>query len=1026
MRWKIPLKKNVVRVMILQILLTFTPAGTFILSAGPDEPDFQQMVVTGKVTDSENGQLMPGVNIVVKGTTFGSISDASGKYSVAVPDRNVTLVFSFIGYSSLEVPVSGRSVVDVALVSEATALKEVVVVGYGTQRKETLTGSITAVKNEELTRSPVIGVSNSMAGLLPGVIAVNRSGQPGNTSSILIRGRNTTGDNNPLVVVDGIPGFSGWQYINPEDIESISVLKDASAAIYGVRAANGVILITTKRGKAGKPTINYSFNEGVSQLTRVPEMADAVLYAEFVNEYKARFGQPATYSEDVIQKFRSGNDPFYPNTNWYEECLKKYTAQRQHSLNMTGGSENLNYLVSGSYSFQDGIFKTGSSYFKTYSLLARIDGKINDNIKVGFDLNSALADNYNTGYPFSSLGTNLPTVPVRWPNGEYSSGVTAGDNPAAQASEESGYTRNKDQRYSAKASLDINIPWIQGLGADGYFVYTNNTGLDKTWNKPYNTYSYSYTTQNYTLVKGGPISANLTERTDNGSGGLLFLRVKYSRVFNEHSINTFIAFEQSTGRDNYFSGYRTDYYSTALDQMFAGGLTNQVANGSASESSRQNYFGRISYGFRERYLLDFNFRYDGSSNFPGDKRWGFFPGGSVAWRISKENFIQDNVSFIDDLKIRASYGQIGNDAVPSFQWLSTYSLGSTGYTFGMTPVTTPGLVAGVTPNPAITWEIAEIMNGGVDGTFWNGLLGFTIDVFKQKRSRILAKRDLAIPGNTGLTLPNENIGIVQNHGIEIQLTHQNTIGDFTYRIEGNTAYARNKIIDISEAQNVPVYQKAEGHILGAEKLYKTLGIIRTAEELASIPVYPGTRVGDLKYEDVNKDGKISDADMVRIDQTSTPEITFGSSISLSYRQFSLWAHFSGQARAWVQYHKYSKGAGHNSLKELLENRYTPGSMDSKYPIIPDSETRNMDINGFPSTFWQMNASFLRLKTLELAYSLPKDLLTKAKINSLKVFLSGTNLFTLDKLKWYDPEGDRLIGDFYPQSKVYNLGIRISL
>jgi len=1026
-RGKIFLGKNVMRyILIVQFLILMILANEFNVLAGVDENSLQQQVVTGKVTDSETGQAMPGVNVVVKGTTVGSITDFEGNYSVTVADRNATLVYSFIGYSSMEVPIGGRSSVNVALVPEALALQEVVVVGYGTQRKETLTGSITAVRNAELTRAPVIGVSNSMAGLLPGVIAVNRSGQPGQTSSILIRGRNTTGDNNPLVVVDGIPGFSGWQYINPEDIESISVLKDASAAIYGVRAANGVILITTKRGKAGKPTINYSFNEGISQLTRIPEMADAVLYAQFANEYKARFGQPPLYSEEIIQKFKSGTDPFYPNTDWYGECLKKNTAQRQHSLNLTGGTENLSYLVSGSYSFQDGIFKSGSSYFKTYSLLARFDGKINENIKVGFDLNSALADNYNTGYPFSTLGTSLPTVPVKWPNGKYSSGVTAGGNPAVEASELSGYTSNKDQRYSAKASLDINIPWIEGLGADGYFVYSNNTGLDKTWSKPWETNSYSYASQTYSYVKGGPINANLTERADNGSSTLVFMRLKYSRVFNEHSLNTFIAFEQSTGRSNWFSGYRTEYYSTVLDQMFAGGLSNQVANGSASESSRQNYFGRISYGFRERYLLDFNFRYDGSSNFPENKRWGFFPGGSVAWRISKENFIQDNISFIDDLKIRASYGQIGNDAVPSFQWLSTYALGSTGYTFGATPVTTLGLVAGVTPNASITWEVAEIMNGGVDGTFWNGLLGFTIDVFKQKRSNILAKRDLAIPGNTGLTLPNENIGIVQNKGIELQLTHQNTVGEITYRIEGNTAFSRNNIVDISEAQNVPEYQKAEGHILGAEKLYKALGIIRTEEELESIPVYPGTRVGDLKYEDVNKDGTISDADMVRVDQTSTPEITFGSTVSVSYKQFSLWAHLAGQTRAWVQYHKYSKGAGHNSLKELLENRYTPGSMDSKYPIIPDSETRNMDINGFASTFWQMNASFLRLKTLELSYTLPNDLLAKAKINSMRVFLSGTNLFTIDKLKWYDPEGDRLIGDFYPQSKVFNLGIRISL
>ncbi len=984
-----------------------------------------QQVITGTVTDKETGDAMPGVNVLVKGTTTGAITDANGQYSISVADRSAVLVFSFIGYGAQEIPAGGRSVVNVSLVPESLALDEVVVVGYGTQRKETLTGSITAVRNAELTHSPVIGVSNSLAGLLPGVVAENRSGQPGNTSSILIRGRNTTGDNNPLVVVDGIPGYSGWQYINPEDIESISVLKDASAAIYGARAANGVILITTKRGKAGKPTINYSFNEGLSQLTRVPEMADAVLYAEFVNEYKDRYGQAHFYTDEEIQKFKSGTDPFYPNTNWYKETLKKFTPQRQHSLNMTGGTDRLNYFVSGSYSFQDGIFKSGNSSFTTYSLIARVDGKISDNVKVGFDLNTALDDNYNTGYPFASLGTNLPTIPVYWPNGEPSSGIAAGNNPAIEASEISGYTRNKDQRYSAKASLDIKIPWVSGLGADGYFVYINNTGLDKTWSKPYNTYSYVPSTQTYSLVKGGPTTPQLTQESSTGSSTLTYFRIKYEKQINQHSINTFIAFEQAVGHDENFSARRVDFYSNVIDQLFAGGLTNQVTNGKASESARQNYFGRLNYGYMDKYLFDFNFRYDGSSNFPQDKRWGFFPGASVAWRLSKESFIADNLAFVTDLKLRGSYGQIGNDRVPAFQWLSTYSLGSTGYTFGMSPVTTLGLKAGVTPNPNITWEVAEIMNVGLDADILNGLLGLTVDVFKQRRTNILAKRDLAIPGNTGLILPNENIGIVENKGIEVEVSHQKVLGEFFYKIEGNFAYSHNRIIDIDEAQNVPEYQKAEGHVLGADSLYKAIGIIRTQEELESIPVFPGTIVGNLKYEDVNGDGLISDADMVRVDQTSTPEITFGASITMSYKQFSLWAHFSGQARAWVQFHKYSKGAGHNSLKELLENRYTPGSMTSKYPIIPDSETQNMDIDGFPSTFWQMNASFLRLKTLELSYMLPTDLLAKVRVNSMRVFLNGTNLFTLDKLKWYDPEGNRLIGDFYPQSKVYNLGIRIS-
>ncbi|MDD4107740.1 MAG: SusC/RagA family TonB-linked outer membrane protein, partial [Prolixibacteraceae bacterium] len=644
----------------------------------------------------------------------------------------------------------------------------------------------------------------------------------------------------------------------------------------------------------------------------------------------------------------------------------------------------------------------------------------------GFDINSAIDDNYNTGYPFSTLGTSLPTVPVYWPNGMPSSGVTAGSNPAVQASEESGYSKNIDKRYSAKASLDVVIPWVEGLGADGYFVYINNTGFDKSWSKPYLTNSYSHSTQSYSVVKGGPQTPTISETANNSSSTLTYFRVKYERRFNDHNINTFLAFEQSMGKSNYLSAGRRDFYSDVIDQIFAGGLDNQTTNGSASESARQNYFGRLNYGFKERYLLDINFRYDGSSNFPEDKRWGFFPGVSVGWRISEENFIRDNFNGIDNLKLRASYGQIGNDRVPSFQWLSTYALGSTtGYTFGRSPITTLGLTAGVTPNPSITWEVAEISNIGLDLDLWSGLLGMTLDAFKQRRSNILAKRDLAIPGNTGLKLPNENIGVVENKGLELELTHRRKVGDFNYSVGGNIAYSKNKIIDIDEATNIPEWQKREGGVLGAELLYRAVKIIRTQDELESIPVYPGTRVGDLQYEDVNDDGLISDADMVRVNQSSTPEITFGANLNLSYNRFSLWAHFSGQTRAWVQYHKYSKGAGHNSLKELLENRYTPGSMDSKYPIIPDSETRNMDINGFASTFWQMDASFLRLKSLELGYDIPGNLLSKIKINSMRVFLSGSNLFTIDKLKWYDPEGDRLIGDFYPQSKVYNLGLKIS-
>lgn len=990
-----------------------------------------QETVRGIVKD-EQGRPLQGVTITVSGSSTMTTTLVNGEFQISLEGEGRSLIFTAVGFETQELALQGQSTVAVVLKATISDLDEVVVVGYGTQKRATLTGSVATTKGEDLAKSPTVNLSNSLAGQLPGVIASNRSGEPGrDNSAILIRGRSTTGNTDPLVVVDGIQGYSGWEMINSNDIESVSVLKDASAAIYGARAANGVILITTKRGSVGKPTINYSFNQGITQPTRIPEMASSALYAEFVNDRLIISGASPKYTEEEIQKFRDGSDPVnYPNTDWYSEVLKKFSLQSQHHLNLTGGTENVKYLVSGSFSNQDGIFKKGSTNFKTYTIRSNMDAKINEYINVGLDINGALDNGnypaFSTSSLFSNLGMNLPTEPVYWPNGYPSSGIEHGNNPAVMATDATGNNNLKEQRFNAKASFDIEIPWVQGLGVDGYFTYINNTNLGKNWQTPWETYSYNKATDAYTMILGGGILLpQLTESISNGKSTLINLRAKYEKQIADHHINAFVAVEQSEDVSKEFSAFRKDYMSDALDELFAGSLTGMTANGSASESGRKNVFGRISYGFQEKYLLDFNFRYDGSSNFPKDKRWGFFPGASVAWRVSEERFIKDNLDVVDDLKLRASYGQIGNDQVSAFQWLSTYSLGNTGYPFGRSPVTSLGLTAGVTPNPNITWEVAEIMNVGLDGILGKGLLGFTLDFFKQRRSNILAKRDLAIPFNTGLTLPNENIGVVENKGVEIELTHSKNVDDLSYRIAGNVAYAKNKVIDISEPQNVPEWQKAEGHVIGADRFYRALGVIRTQEELESIPIVQGSKVGDLKYEDLDGDGRITEADMVRLDKTNTPELTFGLNLSVSYKQFALWANFAGQAKAWQYYHKYSKEGGHNSLKELLENRYTVGSMDSKYPIIPSSESEVQDVSGFHSDFWLMDATFVRLKTLQLSYSLPQDLLAKAKIRSVMIFVNGNNLFTADKLKWYDPEGNSTTGAFYPQSKIYNLGINLT-
>lgn len=994
-------------------------------------PALSQTTVSGTVTSQANGETLPGVNILVKGSGIGTVTDIEGQYSLEIPDHDGILVFSFIGFYVQEVPIEGRSRIDVAMTEDLQNLDEVVVVGYGTQRKATLTGAIASVEGKDLVHSPAINVSNSLAGMAPGLVALNRSGEPGrDNAQIYIRGQSTTGDTSPLVVVDGIQDYPGWQRINPNDIESISILKDASAAIYGARAANGVILITTKRGTEGKATFNYSFNEGITQPTRVPEMADAVLYAEFVNELMIKQGQVPKYTEEAMQKFRDGTDPYYANTDWYDEVLKDFSSQRQHNLSISGGTENGQYYVSGTHSFQDGIFKNGSTNYKNYSIVARVDTRLNDHISLGFDLNGSLDDSnypFSTSSIFSSLGNIRPDEPVYWPNGMPSAGIAAGNNPAVMATDAAGNDNQKNRRFVAKGSVDIKIPWVEGLGVDGFYYYTDHNYKRKHWQTPWITNSYNRTTGQYDVVVGGGILApQLTEYNTITTNNLFNVRLKYERQFGDHYINTFIAGEQSVGQSNDFSAHRKDFLSPALDQLFAGSLVGMRADGSASESSRQNVFGRVSYNFDEKYLIDFNFRYDGSSNFPKGRRWGFFPGGSVAWNLSEENFIKDNFNFVDLLKIRGSYGEIGNDQVPSFQWLSTYNLGSNGYPFGLAGETSLGLVAGVVPNEFITWEVAKVSNIGLDAALWRGLLGVTLEVFKQRRSNILAKRDLAVPFFTGLTLPNENIGVVENKGIELELRHANNqLGEFSYSIAGNFGYAKNKVIDISEPAGILEWQKQEGRILGSLLLYEAVGIFRTEEQLEEHPVVPGTVVGDLMYRDYDGNGVITQADMRRVPQSNIPQITFGANLSASYRQFSLWAHFAGQAKSWRQFHKHSKDGGHNSLRDLLANRYKPGSMDSKYPIVPDSELQTSDVSGFASTFWLRDASFVRLKTLELSYNLPNEWISVIGLNNMRVYVNGNNLLTFDKLEWYDPEGDHLTGAFYPQNKIYNLGVNVS-
>lgn len=991
-----------------------------------------ERTVTGTVTDVM-GEPIPGATVVVKGTTTGSVTDLDGAYSLTVPGGDGVLVFSFVGMSSVEVPIGNQNQIDVTLLEDAANLDEVVVVGYGTQRKATLTGSIAGIGSEELMRSPSTTVGSAIQGLVPGLASMQRTGTPGaDLSNILIRGQSTTGNNSPLVLVDGVPE-PDWQRISPNDIESISVLKDASAAIYGVQAANGVILITTKRGAVGKPTFNITYNQGIVQPTRIPKMASSATLAEYANEFLMRTGGDPMWTDEEIQKFRDGSDPaFYPNTDWPDEILRDFSFQNSTNLNVRGGTENVKYSLSGSYQHQGDLIEDGLHEFDNYTIRSNIDALVSKSLILSLDLNAGLGDRMAPRYGGSFGYYIAPFFPVYLPGG-YPGSLPSdqGQHPMINNTGGSGYDNDIEKRFSAKFSYDLDIPFVEGLGLDGYFFYSDQNNHRKIWSTPWTYYAWDEEAGEPVPLQGGFAAlANLEERYSNSFSNLFHFKVKYERQFGYHYLNTFLAAESSKGHYKEFSGFRRDYMAQAIDELFAGSDVNQRADGLSSENARRNFLGRLSYNYKEKYLVDFNYRYDGSYRFPKGKRWGFFPGVSVAYRISEEDFMGDN-SFFDDLKIRASYGKMGNDAIAPFQYLQSYNLRTSGVYFGDPVIPHPVIWGGVAPNPDVTWEVATMNNIGLDALIFNQSLGITLDAFQQRRSNILTTRSLEIPAYTGLILPAENIGVVDNRGLELALNYQNSLSigsGLSYSIKGNIGYARNKVVDVSEAADVPEHQKMEGRILGAGLYYKAIGIFRTQEEVDTNPIVPGTIVGDLQYLDYDNDGVITANDRIRMDKSINPEITYGLNLSGAYKGLSLYAHFAGVARAHWWIFDIARTT-HNAPAELLENRYTPGSMDSKYPWLPTWHP-DYEVSGMTSDFWVKNAAFFRLKTLELSYNLPQNLISRLSMDRLRVYVSGSNLFTISEIKNYDPEGANLgtnygSAAFYPQTKVYNIGVQVT-
>lgn len=1011
------------------LLCLFATHSSAIAARAPLPSVWQQvnLTVKGKVKDI-NGNPLPGVTVLVKDSKKGATTDEKGNYVLTDVKKDAVLVFQYIGFDAQELKVEGKTALNVVLKENQKTLDEYVVVGYGTQKKVTKTGAVSSVKGAELQQSPNVNISNSLVGRIPGIIAVNNSGEPGyDGSRIFIRGRSTLGNSNPLVVIDGFPR-DGFERMNPNDIESVSILKDAAAAIYGSRAANGVILVTTKRGKGGKPTLSYGFNQSFVTPTRLPEMADAPTYAKVVNEILKYGGDAPKYTDEQIKKFGDGSDPWlYPNTNWYDAAIKKYSLQNRHDLSLSGGTEKMSYFVSLGSLFQDGIYKNSATNYKQQNVRANLDAVVSDYIRLRFDLAGRL-ENRNfpprsAGSIFRSLMRGRPTENAIWPNGLPGPDIEYGDNPVVTGTNAIGYTNDKNYVINTNMSAVVNIPGVEGLFVDGSFAYDQNFDFYKSYIKPWTLYTLADAndpTHKLNAGSRGVSAPELTEQFSTLRQVTVNFKINYVRSFGKHSLSSFIAFEQATLRNDGFSANRRYFISDKLDQLNLGGDKEKNNAGSAFEYARRNYFGRISYNYRETYLFDFNMRYDGSQSFPKGRRMGLFPGASAGWVLSNEGFWKKSIRTLDYFKVRAAWGQMGNDQIDPFQYLSTYGFSAGGVMLGGD--LNKGLYQLRSPNEAITWEVANNYDVGIEAKILGDKLAFEGDYFLTKRSNILASRSQSMPGYTGMTLPQENIARVENKGFEMVLSHKNDIKKFHYEIIGTVTHAENKVLFFDETPNLPAYQQATGKQIGAPLYYQAIGIYKTQEEVDKSPHVGGARAGDIIFLDKNGDGVIDDLDRVRMDRTENPTWIFGLTMTAKFKNFDFTMLWQGATGA-SQYLRTESGLIGNFPMAYVKDRWTEDNINGSWPRAYDRD-REYWVNR-QNTFWFWNTNYVRLKTLDLGYNIPSKLCKRVGLQNLRVYVSGQNLVTIDKVKIFDPEAPSGSGQFYPQTKIYNVGLNVT-
>ena len=1057
---RVPIFKTKFLLMMLMVFATFSQAIA--------------QNIKGKISD-ENGDGLPGVNILVKGTNVGAITDAKGMYALNAA-KNAILVITYVGFNSKEVAVNGRTAIDIGLTADNKSLEEVVVVGYGTQRKVTVTGAVVAVQGEKLLRSPSVEITNSLAGRLPGLVVIQTSGEPGNDGAqISIRGTNTLGNNSPLIVIDGVPDRDGGiGRLNGNDIESISVLKDASAAIYGARAANGAILVTTKKGKLGKPTITYNLNVGMSQPARIPQMSSASEYAKIMNEIpiyktipseewgaawasiqsKGTYTSPsagttvnANYSPEAVKGYAAGTDKYkYPNTDWFGDAFKTWSPQTTHNLSISGGSESIKYFSSLGYVNQDAYYKNSATSYQQYNFRTNVEANVSKyivaNLGIMIRREQRRFPTESAGSIFRMLMRGRPTEPEVWPNGLPGPDIENGQNPYVITTNATGYDDRPTDYLQTNASIAITNPWISGLKLTLSGAVDKNNGIRKVWQTPWSLYSWdkiTYEADGVTPKLVGAIRSNfkdprLTETYSSLLNTNLTAMLSYDKqLTGKHNIGAMIGVTKENFSGDNFSAFRRNYISPAIDQLFAGGSLQQNTDGSAYNRSRLGYYGRLQYNYSDKYLVELIGRYDGSYIFPEASRFGFFPGVLLGWNVSKEDFFK--VPAIDYMKIRASYGQMGNDQVfynnqlQEYAYLSTYGFGN--YPINGQVATT--LVETSLANPNFTWERANNYNLGIDMSLLNNKIDVILEYFYNRRDQILIQKTGSTPASSGITslLPPVNAGIVDNRGFEFNIGYNGKASkDLTFRAGINGGYAQNKVIFADEVQvKGKEAQYQTGKPLNSYLVYKYAGVFKDkadieANKLDYSKVTSKLIPGDMKFEDTNGDGIIDSFDQVRLDQSATPTFNFGATLDVKFKGFELNILFQGATGAAIPISTESGDIG-NYLKYSYDNRWTIDNPSSINPRLASRNDTYYTGSFANNTYNLFSKNYIRLKNLQLAYTVPKAITDRFKIGSLRFYVNGSNLLTFDKYKIYDPEATASSGVYYPQSRVLNTGLSLS-